>query len=79
MKRIIEDNEELTVTLYDEADASMSPVEMVIRKGTYGLYIEFPDNEDQRGVLIDYFNGELSVKVWTDNENDDFTHSIPLS
>ena len=79
MKRIIEEDEELTVMLYDEAGASTSPVEMVIRKGTYGLYIEFPNKEDQRGVLIDYFDGKLSVKVWADNDQDDFTHSIPLS
>lgn len=79
MRRTLKDDEELTVMLYDEADTSTPPVEMVIRKGAYGLYIEFPDNEDKRGVLVDHFNGELSVKVWTDKEQDDFTHSVKLA
>ncbi len=79
MKRVIGNNEELTVILHDEADETTKPIEMVIRKGAYGLYVEFPDNEDQRGVLIDHFDGKLSVKVWADNEQEDFTHNIPLS
>ena len=79
MKRVIGNDEELTVILHDEADETIEPTEMVIRKGPYGLYITFPDNEDQRCVMLDYFNGRLAVKVWADNDNEDFTDEVVLS
>ena len=62
--------------LNDEASSKKERV--IIRKGPWGIYIEMEDPEDQRCVMLDLFDGELSVKVWADKDNEDFTDKILL-
>jgi len=77
MIRQMGEGEIIGVTLMDEMGTG-DKVEVTVRKGVYGLWIEFPDSEDGRGVMLDLFDGELSVKVWADTDNEDFTHKVPL-
>lgn len=77
----------LEVSLIDEeADPSSLPLKCrVSDTGVSGLYLGFDGYQDSADenygyiVKIDYYEGELSVLVWGDKEDEDYTHKIPLS
>ena len=74
------EDENLIVTLSDENGDPDANIDINIRKGVYGVWMELsPRGEgDSRGVMLDYFEGKLSVKVWADKESEDPTNSILL-
>jgi TolB-like protein len=78
MKRVIGENEQMMLVLRDE-QGKHEPVELIVRRVPSGLLIEFTDDEDHRGVLVDYFDGKLSAKIWADRYDEDFTNSVQLS
>jgi len=67
-----------TATLVGE-EGNGDPIEVEVVLGAYGIRIEFAEEGNDKCVMLDYFNNKLSVKVWADNDNEDFTHEIPLS
>ena len=70
----------MLVVLKDEANDGKSPdLNLIIEKGVYGLFVRFEDEEDQRCIMVDYFDGKLSVKVWTDPDEEDFTNEIRIT
>lgn len=57
--------------------------QVTVKTGSHGLYFSvegFGNTVCDTGevVLIDYFDGKTSIKVWADCEKEDFTHSIDL-
>ncbi len=67
----------VTVVLKDENETT-EPLEMIVRQCSYGICMESTKAEDLRGVMVDYFSGNVSVKVWTNPNDEDYTHSIDM-
>jgi len=64
----------------DEVTGEKLSVKVAV--GTYGLEIKpvgYEAMEDTSRVNLDFFKGNLSVLVYQDPTNEDFTHKIPLS
>ena len=78
LRGILTRADKLSVSISDEGNPESKPIELIVRKGVYGLWVEKPDEEDERGALFDYFDGKLTIKVWDDIEEEDFTHNISI-
>ena len=76
-RKVLNQGEEVSVTLEDEAGKTDN-IELIVKQGPHGVFIEFPDDENHQGVMLDLFDGELSVKIWTDRENEDFTEKVKI-
>ena len=74
----------IELSLLDPADLT-TKVEMKVEDSLDGgLFLSFKGYEDGTNdefaklIKIDFFDGELSVVVWGDKNNEDYTHKISL-
>ncbi|MBT41070.1 MAG: hypothetical protein CMF12_00965 [Idiomarina sp.] len=72
---------QLTVTLYDGSDDYKGSVQATVVANPGGITIDFDGYADALNgspLLVELYNDELSVVVWSDSDDEDPTHTISL-